>query len=85
VRHQNGVGLQHRVDDAGARKEFSHVPSSRSSDSKQYTVTDGRTALGTVELISGAFVAIASTGEVVGSFNTLVAAARSFPAGGRDG
>jgi hypothetical protein len=48
----------------------------RSCHIKQ-AVYDGRTALGTVELINDA--SIASTGEVVGSFDTLVAAARSFP------
>jgi hypothetical protein len=43
-------------------------------------VYDGRTALGTIELIDGAFVAVDSTGKVVGSFDTLKAAARSLPA-----
>ena len=32
-----------------------------------------------VELIGGAFVAVASSGEIVGSFNTLAAAVRSLP------
>ena len=79
--HRNGVGPQHRDDDAGARKELAkHVPSSRTSNPAQYHVTDGRTAIGTVELIDGAFVAVDSTGKTVGSFETLIAAARSLPA-----
>jgi len=50
------------------------------SSSRQYAVTDGRIALGTVALINGAFVAVNRTGKVVGSFDTLAAAARSLPA-----
>jgi len=45
-------------------------------------VYDGRTALGAVKLIDGRYVAVASTGEIVGFFHTLAEAARSLPARG---
>ena len=80
--HRNGVGPRHR-DDAEARKGNAlgnRIPSSRTSNPRQYSVTDGRTTIGTVELIGSAFVTVDSTGEIVGSLNTLAAAARTFPA-----
>jgi hypothetical protein len=81
VAHWNGVGPQHRGRDAEARKDQAlgkRAPFSRTSAHTQY-VTDGRVALGTVELIDGRYVAVASTSEVVGSFDTLPAASRSLP------
>jgi len=59
--------------------------SKRGLNQHRVTIYDGRDAVGTVALTDGAFVAVTGTGEVVGSFDTLVAAARSLPAGGRDG
>jgi hypothetical protein len=41
-------------------------------------VTDGRTALGTVEQVSGAFVAIDTSGVEIGRFRTAREAARTF-------
>jgi hypothetical protein len=54
--------------------------STEAPTAKLLSITDGRTTLGTVELINGAFVAVVSTDEIVGSFDTLAAAARSLPA-----
>jgi hypothetical protein len=83
VRHRNGVGPRHRAD-AEAREGIASgkcIPSSRTSNSKQYSVTDGRTALGTVELINGAFIAVNTTGQPLGTFATLKAAMASFGGG----
>jgi hypothetical protein len=80
VAHRNGVGPRHR-DNAEARKGnalANRIPSSRTSNPKQYSVTDGRTALGTIELIDGSHVAIDATGPTLGTFATLRAAMASF-------
>jgi hypothetical protein len=80
VAHRNGVGPRPRAD-AEAREENAlgnRIPSSRTSNSKQYSVTDGRIALGIVELIGGAFVAVDTTGQTLGTFATLRAAVACF-------
>jgi hypothetical protein len=82
VAHRKGKGVNHCGDNGDAREGIASRkcdPSSLCSDSKQYSVTDGRTALGTVELTSGAFVAVDSSGEIIGAFDTLIAAVPAFP------
>ena len=46
-----------------------------------FSVTDGRVACGTVDLINGAFVATDTSGAVVGRFPTLHQAMRAFEGG----
>jgi hypothetical protein len=45
-------------------------------------IYDGRDRIGSVEIVDGGFIAIGITGKVVGSFNTLIDAARSLPVQG---
>jgi len=81
VPYRNGVGPRHH-DDAEAQKgnAFGNrvPPFSRPPNSRQYAVTDGRTAIGTIELIDGRHVAIDATGQTLGTFATLKAAMASF-------
>jgi hypothetical protein len=78
------MGPRHRDDAEAPERKCAwkprSFPSSRTSDSRQYSVTDGRTTIGTVELIDGAFIAVDVTGKPVGTFKTLTAAVRAFPA-----
>jgi hypothetical protein len=79
VSPRNGVGPQHRVDDAKARKEFAkHAPSSRTPKITQYAVTDGRVTIGAIALIDGRHIAIDAIGQTLGAFATLKAAVASF-------
>jgi hypothetical protein len=72
-----------RTGDAAARKvaisQKNGLPNSQTADAKQYAVTSGRTALGSVKLTAAAFVAIDSDGKTVGRFRTLREAVRAFP------
>jgi hypothetical protein len=43
-------------------------------------MSDGRAPVGTVLLSSSEFVAVNTSGEIMGAFSTLAAAVRSFPA-----
>jgi hypothetical protein len=56
------------------------VQAFKSSCHVKQAVYDGRDAVGIVELIDGAFIAVDTTGEIVGSFRTLSQAVRAFPA-----
>jgi hypothetical protein len=47
---------------------------------KRWAVADGRRARGVVDLVGGEFVAIDTTGMVLGRFATLAAAAAAFDA-----
>jgi hypothetical protein len=82
VRYRNGVGPRHRDDAEAPERKCAwkprFFPSSRTSNSKQYSVTDGRIALGTVELTGGAFIAVDTTGQTLGTFATVRAAMVSF-------
>jgi hypothetical protein len=80
VAHWNGAEPRHRVTDSEAPERKCawkprSFPSSRTPNSEQYSVSDGSTALGIVELISGAFIAVYSSDEIIGAFDTLIAAA----------
>jgi hypothetical protein len=65
------------LDDRGGASRKTKSPEIQ----QQYSVTDGRTALGTIELIGGSDVAIDAPGQLIGMFATLKAAVASF--GGR--
>jgi len=80
-RKRPGAGPSHRGH--GGRAETKDAcekrkTSSRTSNSKQYSVTDGRTALRTIKLIGGSYVAIDATGQTLGTLATLRAAVASF-------
>jgi hypothetical protein len=47
-----------------------------------FSVTDGRVALGTIDVVDGAFVALDINGAVVGQYPTLRQAVRAFENGG---
>jgi hypothetical protein len=85
----NGVGLAGGSTPSEARKvgnEQRH-PSSRAlkeikyQAAAHYSVTAGRTALGTIEQVAGGFVATDASGHVVGTFSTLSGASRAFGGG----
>jgi hypothetical protein len=46
------------------------------------SVSDGRLAVGTVEVVNGAFTAITTDGVILGEFATLREASRAFHDGG---
>jgi hypothetical protein len=78
-----------RGDASGARKvgHEQRQPPSRSPKHNQartarYSVTAGRTPLGTVREVAGGFVAVTTAGAVVGTFPTLREAAAALPGGG---
>jgi hypothetical protein len=52
---------------------------SREIEAVHWSVTDGRTLVGTIDLIDGSYVAIDIHGEITGTFGTRLEAARSFP------
>jgi len=88
VAFRNGASLRQR-EHAGetwkANNAFGKCgsPSSRTSNRNpaHFSVTDGRVACGTVDLINGAFVATDTSGAVVGRFPTLHQAMRAFEGG----
>jgi hypothetical protein len=47
-----------------------------------FAVTDGRDAVGTIRAAGGTFTAINTAGEIVGTFDTLIATSRAFTNGG---
>jgi hypothetical protein len=70
VAHQNGAGPDAAVTAIEARKDALGtrvVPSSRTPAPSQthYSVSSGRTALGTIEVIDGRFVAVDTDGLVI--------------------
>jgi hypothetical protein len=76
-----------RGDASGARKvghehPFSHTSKSNQAQAARYSVTAGRTPLGTVREVAGGFVAVTTAGAVVGTFPTLREAAAALPGGG---
>src|SRR5258708_28391117 len=89
VKETSGVGLAGASTPSEARKvgnEQRH-PSSRAfkeikyQAAAHYSVTAGRTALGTIDQVAGGFVATDASGRVVGTFSTLSAASRAFGGG----
>jgi len=89
AKETSGVGLAGASTPSEARKvgnEQRH-PSSRAfkeikyQAAAHYSVTAGRTALGTIEQVAGGFVATDASGRVVGTFSTLSAASRAFGGG----
>ena len=79
--HRNGVGPRHRID-AEAREGCvwnpHFFPCSRTTNPKQYAVTDGRVTIGAIALIDGRHVATDATGQTLGTFATLEAPMASF-------
>jgi hypothetical protein len=61
-----------------------HTLNTKIADPRQarYAITDGRDALGTVQVAGGFFIAVDITGIVIGTFATLREAARAFHVGG---
>jgi hypothetical protein len=53
------------------------------SQRKILAVTDGRLALGTIEIADGVFTSITIEGETIGMFRTLREASRAFDNRGR--
>jgi hypothetical protein len=85
VGRAKGASPAQRGDAGEARKPdaFGKRPSSsRIPHPNQYAVSDGRTPLGTVEAVNGAFVAIDTAGIAVGTFASLREASRAFDEGG---
>ena len=84
----NGAGPSHRARHGGRAKTKDafgkRSPSSRSQvfPQSQYAITDGRTAVGTVEIIDGYYVAFDCHGSIIGRFQTLRHAVRALPYGG---
>jgi hypothetical protein len=81
VARRNGVSHPQRGDAAVTRKANAfgkRPPCSRTSPPKQYAVSDGRDARGTVKLSGGVFTAVTIDGVIIGKFSTLKAAAASF-------
>jgi hypothetical protein len=90
VTARKGANLPQRRCAAGARskaifrKNFacsSPTPNTTQA-ATHFSVTAGRTALGTIEQVEGGFVATGVGGTVVGEFSTLREAAASLPDGG---
>jgi hypothetical protein len=54
----------------------------RTIRSRQYFISDGRAACGSVEQSSAGFLATAASGRLIGKFQSLKDAARSLPAAG---
>jgi hypothetical protein len=83
VAFRKGAGPARCEHASEARKAIrDSKPSSLSSHPNQYAVSDGTTALGTVEAVNGAFVAIDTAGIAVGTFASLREASRAFDEGG---
>jgi hypothetical protein len=52
---------------------------SRETEAVHWSVTDGRTLVGTIDLIDGSYVATDIHGEITGTFGMRLEAARSLP------
>jgi hypothetical protein len=86
VRKGSGVGTDNAVLDARKADQFERLIDPTDTPSKparQYAVSDGRDAVGTVEHRGEYFVAIDIDGTVIGRFQDLKTAARALPEGGR--
>jgi hypothetical protein len=82
---QTRFGPRHRTSVDGGRKARAlekRCPSTPNSPTAQtLSVTDGRTALGTVELIDRIYIATDTTGTEIGRFDSLREATRAFDRG----
>jgi hypothetical protein len=67
--------------DGVLRRHASHIPSGPEQQQRSLAVSDGTTAVGTVEVRDSCFVALDTDGIVVGKFGTLRAAVRALPGG----
>lgn len=89
MRWRHGAGARQRDDAGGSRKANAFgkcgCPSSRTSNRNpaHFSVTDGRVACGTVDVVDGAFIALDINGAVVGRFPPLRQAVRALPGGVR--
>jgi hypothetical protein len=68
----NGGQTRNAIADRDASSSLEHPHS-------QYAVTDGRPAIGTVEIVDGHFIALDVDGNIVGKFGTLMLAVRVLP------
>jgi hypothetical protein len=83
LRHGEGHPHRGRGGKAETKGAGKHNPSSRpQSPSQHFSVTYGRTPLGTIDVIDGAFVAYDASGLLIGRFSTLKKAADSLGDGG---
>jgi hypothetical protein len=82
-----GAGLAGASTPHEAQKDKQRQPSSRPPNQTQaathFSVTAGRTALGTIEQVEGGFVATSAGGNIVGTFPTLREAAACASRWGR--
>jgi hypothetical protein len=87
VAHRNGAapGTDHAVTGGRGKDALEpHSSSSRSQSTSQtrYSITEGRTSIGSVEVIAGAYIAIDTNGAIIGRYGTLRLAVRALPCGG---
>jgi hypothetical protein len=75
----NADGGSREVRSADRKNDF---PITSLGSAVQYTVTDGRNAVGIVEMIDGRYVAFDRDGTLIGRFQTLQHAVRALPYGG---
>jgi len=71
VAYRNGTGVNHCGDNGDARKiggtgECAARFSKAHPHQTQYSVTDGRVFVGTIEVIDGYYVALDADGSIVG-------------------
>jgi hypothetical protein len=82
---RNGAGPVTAATDNGARKvspgRRQSSRRSRNSPQLHFAITDGRTALGTVDVVGGRFIGIGVDGHLIGKFNSLRDAVRAFGKG----
>jgi hypothetical protein len=60
------------------RRNGSEAIASHSANQRQVTICDGRDALGVVEFVNGNYTATDINGVIVGTFDSVLEAARSF-------
>jgi len=80
----DGAGHTHR--EHGGQAGTKHACGKRNRSSRidlfrQYAVTDGRLAVGTIEIVDGFFIALDIDGNIIGKFGTLTLPVRALPAG----
>jgi hypothetical protein len=82
VRPWKGEERRHRADGADAQGESSwdaRISSTASTLKSQLSVCDGRTALGTVELVDRRYIVRDLDGAIVSRFQDLRSAIRALP------
>jgi hypothetical protein len=69
------------LSDDGSRAKRPRRSSRENPTSQTFAVTDGRIAVGTIEVAKGMFTSISIEGEIIGEFATLKEASRAFDKG----